>query len=124
MRGVGVDVVAIGRLESALARRAAIASRICTDDERAYCDRARAPRLRAERYAGRFAVKEAVMKVLGVGLGAFRLRDVEVVRAASGAPSLRLHGRAAEMAAERGISAWHLSITHDGALAIAVVLAE
>ena len=60
---------------------------------------------------------------MGVGLWKFRFRDVEVVRARSGAPSVSLGGRAAEMAEERGITGWHLSLTHTDTTAMAVVLA-
>ena len=54
------------------------------------------------------------MKALGVGLGACEFTDIEVRRAESGQPSVHLHGRAAELAAERGVTAWHLSLTHTG----------
>ena len=64
------------------------------------------------------------MKALGVGLGAFGFHDVWVSRAASGEPSLRVTGRAAELAADRGIGVWHLSITHTDLVAIAYVVAE
>ena len=64
------------------------------------------------------------MKALGVGLGAFGFHDVWVSRAASGEPSLRVTGRAAELGADRGIGAWHLSITHTDLVAIAYVVAE
>ena len=73
--------------------------------------------------AARFGAKEAAMKALGAGLGAFRFREVEVVRAESGAPSLALHGAAAALAAERGVTAWQLSLTHTDSTAMAVVLA-
>ncbi|HLT70690.1 MAG TPA: hypothetical protein VKZ72_11020, partial [Acidimicrobiales bacterium] len=62
-------------------------------------------------------------KALGVGLGACRLRDIEVVRAEDGAPSVALHGRAAELARARGATAWHLSLTHTRTMAEAVVVA-
>ena len=123
MIGVGVDVVDLERFAKVLERRPTITGRVFTDDERAYCDRAKVSTKRVERYAGRFAVKEAVHKVLGVGLGSFRLHDVEVIRASSGAPSIAVRGRAAELACERGIESWHVSITHDRVV-IAVVVAE
>ena len=63
------------------------------------------------------------MKALGAGLGAFAFRAVEVVRDDTGAPSLALHGAAATLAAERGVRAWQLSLTHTDATAMAVVLA-
>ena len=74
--------------------------------------------------AARFAAKEAVMKALGAGLGAFRVpRHRGGPRRRAGAPSLALHGAAAALAAERGVRAWQLSLTHTDATAMAVVLA-
>ncbi|MFP5326642.1 MAG: holo-ACP synthase [Acidimicrobiia bacterium] len=93
--GLGTDVVDLDRFRLALARTPGIVERVFTDGERAYAARKKDP---AERLAARFAVKEATMKALGVGLGAFRFHDVEVVKARSGEPSLRLSGRAAELA--------------------------
>ncbi len=63
------------------------------------------------------------MKALGVGLGHFALRDIEVVRAPSGAPSLRLSGAAAALAADRGVAEWRLSLSHTEHLAHAVAVA-
>jgi holo-[acyl-carrier protein] synthase len=63
------------------------------------------------------------MKAMGVGLWKFKLRDVEVVRARSGAPSVALHGKAATMAAERGVTSWVLSLTHTDTTALAVAVA-
>ena len=87
---VGIDLVEVGRLERALARRPSLAGRVFTDVERA----ASARGVATQRLAARFAAKEAAMKALGVGLGAFALRDVEVLTAPDGSPSLALHGRA------------------------------
>ena len=72
----------------------------------------------------RFAAKEAVMKALGVGLGSCELTDIEVVRAESGQPSVRLSGSAADLAAEHGVTTWHLSLTHTESAAHAIVVAE
>ena len=80
--------------------------------------------LAAARLGARFAAKEAAMKALGVGLGAFKLRDVEVVLKRSGAPVLRLHGAAAALASERGVGRWHVSLTHTALTAQAIVIAE
>jgi holo-[acyl-carrier protein] synthase len=63
------------------------------------------------------------MKAMGVGLWKFKFRDVEVVRAKSGAPSVALTGRAAEMASERGVVSWQLSLTHTETTALALVIA-
>ena len=119
--GVGVDAVDIARLRHMLVRRAGLAGRLFTDGERAYAARAAdgAPRL-----ATRFAAKEATMKALGVGLGAFPIRQVEVVRVDLDAPTLVLHGAAAELARRTGVLRWHLSLTHTDQVAMAFVVAE
>ncbi len=64
------------------------------------------------------------MKAMGLGLGEVAMRDIEVVRDESGAPSIRLHGDAAEQAAARGITRWHVSLTHSVTSAHAIVIAE
>jgi holo-[acyl-carrier protein] synthase len=64
------------------------------------------------------------MKALGVGLGAFKLREVEVVRRATGEPALVLHGAAAALAQARGVQRWHVSLTHTALTAQAIALAE
>src|SRR5947199_8009497 len=102
-------------------RRARLPERLFSDEERAYAFRHHDP---APRLAARFAAKEAVMKALGVGLGAFKFRDVEVVLLPSGAPMLRLHGAAGELAAARGVQRWHLSLTHTALTAQAIALAD
>ncbi len=121
MIGIGTDLVEVDRFRLALSRTPRLAERLFSDDERAYAARSHDP---TQRLAARFAAKEAVMKAMGVGLWKFRLRDVEVVRAPSGAPSVRLHGRAAEMAAEKGVSRWHLTLTHTDRTAQAIAIAE
>ena len=73
--------------------------------------------------AARFAAKEAVMKALGVGIGAVALREVEVRRDVAGAPEVVLHGRAAALAAARGVTGWRLSLSHTAGSAMAVALA-
>ena len=79
---------------------------------------------RIERLAGRFAAKEAVLKALGTGFGAgVAFSDVIIHRAAGGPPQVRLTGGAAKAAAERDIAEWRLSISHNGALAIASAIA-
>jgi holo-[acyl-carrier protein] synthase len=118
--GLGTDLVEIARFRLAMERRAALPERLFSDDERAYAFRQKDP---SKSLAARFGAKEAVMKAMGVGLWKFRFRDVEVVRAKSGAPSIVLSGRAAEMASERGIVHWHLSLTHTETTAMAVAIA-
>lgn len=121
--GIGVDEVEVDRFARSLARTLTLARRLFTDDEQAYA--AAAPRLAAQRLAVRFAAKEATLKSMGVGLGACRFVDIEVVRdAASGAPALRLHGGALELATGRGVERWHLSMSHTEVRASAFVVAE
>lgn len=118
--GVGVDVVQVDRLARALARTPGLADRLFTSEERSGGTKGdRSP----ESLAARFAAKEAVAKALGAP-GGLRWRDAEVVALESGRPVLRLHGGVAEEAAAQGISAWHLSLSHDGGVATAVVVAE
>jgi len=124
--GVGVDAVDVDRFRRVLDRRPSIARRLFTDGERADAARSKDA---AQRLAARFAAKEATMKALGHGIGAFALRDVEVVRsgaagAAAGAPSLRLAAGAAELARDRRVARWHLSMTHTAHVAVAMVVAE
>lgn len=107
-------------MRAALARTPTLRARVFTDAERSYCDRRKDP---TERYAARFAAKEAVMKAMGVGMGACKWRDIEVVKAPSGAPSVRLHGGAQVLADERGISSWHLTMTHTHRVAEAIAVA-
>lgn len=118
MIGIGIDAVDVPRFEAMLARRSGLAGRLFTGTE---LDDAHGS---AGRLAARFAAKEAVMKALGVGLGAFGFHDVEVVRAPSGRPSLRVRGAAASLARGQDVTAWWVSLTHTAALAEAVVVAE
>jgi len=118
--GLGLDAVDIGRFRTVLARRPGLESRLFTVGERAYASGLADP---APSLAARFAAKEAVMKALGVGIGAFAFTDVEVVRAPGGKPSLRVVGGAAALAAEQGVGKWHVSLTHTSAVAEAVVAA-
>ncbi len=122
MIGIGTDLVDLDRFRDALVRTPGLVPRLFCADERAYAERRQDP---TERYAARFAAKEAVMKALGVGLGACEFTDIEVVRdEESGAPDLALHGRAAALADEAGVSRWLLTLTHShhAAHAIAVAL--
>ncbi len=112
--GVGVDVVDVARLARALQRTPGLADRLFTDAER---DRA------VESLAARFAAKEAVAKALGAP-GGLRWREAEVVSGERGRPHLAVHGAVAQEAEAQGIRTWHLSLSHDGGVATAVVVAE
>jgi len=118
--GIGVDLCEVDRMRTALGRTPTLRERVFTDDERAYCDRRKDP---TERYAARFAAKEAVMKAMGVGVGACKWREIEVAKASSGAPAVRLHGGAQALADGLGISAWRLTITHTHRIAEAIAVA-
>jgi holo-[acyl-carrier protein] synthase len=118
--GIGVDLCEVDRMRTALGRTPTLRTRVFTDAERAYCDRRKDP---TERYAAHFAAKEAVMKAMGVGVGACRWRDIEVAKAPSGAPSVRLHDTALALAESRGITAWRLTMTHTHRVAEAIAVA-
>jgi holo-[acyl-carrier protein] synthase len=118
--GVGVDLCEVERMRRAVARTPGFVERVFTARERDYCVARRDP---SERFAARFAAKEAVLKAMGVGVGACALREIEVVRAESGQPGLLLHGGAADLAADRGVAAWHLSLSHSATMAEALVVA-
>ncbi len=118
--GVGIDAVDLDRFARVLDRRATIADRLFTAGELAY---ARASVDPVPRLSTRFAAKEATMKALGVGLGAFPFHDVEVVRLGLDAPWLEVRGAALELARSCGVGRWHLSLTHTDRVAMAVVVA-
>ncbi|MBI4934280.1 MAG: holo-ACP synthase [Actinobacteria bacterium] len=121
IKGVGVDAVDIERFRTSLSRTPSMRERLFTEEELAYV----APKVDpVPSLAARFAAREAVMKAMGLGLGAFGFHEVWVTRAESGAPSLAITGRALELAVDRGITQWHLSITHSALVAVAHVVAE
>ncbi len=114
---VGVDLVEVRRVAALVERHSArFTGRVFTAAELADCAG------QAESLAARWAAKEAVAKALGVGIGTVAFQDIEVRRGAVGQPVLALHGRAATLAAERGLTRWSLSLAHDGGLAIAFVV--
>jgi holo-[acyl-carrier protein] synthase len=122
--GAGVDLCEVARIEKALAapHGERLRDRVFTPGEIAYAER---PGNRYERYAARFAAKEAAMKALGTGWrDGVGWRDLEVVNLPSGRPMLRLHGRAAALAAEMSVNKVTLSITHTREQALAMVIFE
>ncbi len=124
--GVGVDAVDVARFRRLLDRRPRFATRCFTETEQSDANRSGDV---AQSLAARFAAKEAVMKALGTGIGAFALTDVEVRRtsgkgATRNAPFLVLHGTAAALAGAQGAARFHLSLTHTDGVAIAFVVAE
>jgi holo-[acyl-carrier protein] synthase len=121
--GLGVDMEEVTRLGEAIRRHGrAFLERIFTPAEIAYCERHRDPE---ERYAARFAAKEATMKALGTGWGkGVRWRDIEVTRLPGGRPTIVLHGVAREHAERMGAQRVSLSITHTRNFALAEVILE
>ena len=119
--GLGTDLVDVDRFRLALDRQGdRLVARLFSDAERDYAFRHRNP---APRLAARFGAKEAVMKALGVGLWKFALRDVEVVRLASGQPTIVLSNKAADLADARNVREWHLTLTHTDTMAAATAIA-
>lgn len=119
--GIGIDAVDVARMREVLRRTPSFRERTFTDGERTYAEKQHDP---TERFAVRFAAKEAVMKAMGLGLGAFGFHDCEVTVAESGQPSLVLRGPALQHARSRGIDRWHVTLTHTEISAVAMVLAE
>src|SRR6476620_5100037 len=113
--GVGLDLLEIERLERAIERRPGLATRLFTDDERAYAAARARP---GQHLAARFCAKEAVAKALA--LHAWSFRDIEVVRGADGPPAVRLHGAVAQRAVELGVAEVRISLTHTRSDAAAV----
>jgi len=118
----GVDLVDCARLARSLDRFGdRFLERVFTEGERAYADSS--AKRRVEHLAARFAAKEAVLKALGTGWrSGIAWTDVEVVREASGRPTVRLHGQAARAAGSLGVEAWVLSLSHTPTMAIASVI--
>jgi holo-[acyl-carrier protein] synthase len=121
--GLGVDITEVDRMEAAIARRGrAFLERLFTPAEIRYCEK---HRKRAERFAGRFAAKEAAMKALGTGWArGVRWVDIEVVREPSGKPTLKLSGATRAIADQLGVKNIVVTITHDGNTALAQVIFE
>lgn len=118
--GVGVDIVGIERFAAILQRTPTFVDRVFTEMESRRPDGT----LRsAQSLAARFAAKEAVAKVLVAGHG-LRWHDCQIATTDQGAPRLVVTGTVQAAAREAGIATWHLSLSHDGGLAIAFVVAE
>jgi holo-[acyl-carrier protein] synthase len=121
--GLGVDIAEVPRIKAAIERHGEpFLRRIFTPSEVEYCERFKN---KFERYAGRFAAKEATMKALGTGWRrGIRWVDLEVIREQSGRPTIALAGEAAKIAAQLGVKRISLSITHTEAQALAQVIFE
>jgi holo-[acyl-carrier protein] synthase len=112
--GIGTDVVAVERLARVLERHPGFLDRVFTPAERG---------LPLESLAGRWAAKEAVAKALGVPDG-LSWQDCEILNAADGRPVLHVTGTVAAAADSRGVTSWHVTLTHDAGVATALVVAE
>jgi len=119
----GIDIVEIARIAEMLAEHGErFIDRCFTDAEREYAQAS--DKRCTERYAVRFACKEAVLKALGTGWrSGISWRDIGVVLEPSGQPRLELSGRCAEIARELGITTWRVSLSHTDTMAIASVIA-
>jgi holo-[acyl-carrier protein] synthase len=118
--GVGIDVVPVARFADAMRRTPSMAARLFTPAE--LVTDLGEPRT-SESLAARFAAKEALAKALGAG-GGMHWADAEVITDADGRPSLVVRGTVAERAASLGVTRWHVSLSHDGGIASATVIAE
>src|SRR5579871_838041 len=121
--GTGIDIAEVPRIAASIERFGdRFLRRIFTAGEMRYCD---SKANRVERYAARFAAKEAAMKALGTGWNhGVRWRDCEVVRKPGGRPTMNFHGRAAEFAAKLSVKNVSLSLTHTAEQAFAQVILE
>ena len=121
--GTGIDIAEVPRIRQSIARFGdRFLQRIYTAGEIRYCD---SKANRVERYAARFAAKEAAMKALGTGWShGVRWRDCEVVRLPGGRPAIAFHGKAGEIAARLGVKQAALSLSHTAEQAIAQVILE
>jgi holo-[acyl-carrier protein] synthase len=112
---LGIDIIKVDRIRASIERFGErFSKRVLTTNEQRYV------RMRPETFAGRWAAKEAVSKVLGLGVRGIGWRDIEVERLPTGQPSVRLHGRAAARAEQLGMERIALSITHESDYAVAV----
>ena len=119
IRGIGVDVVDIARFADRLAAAPGLRDKLFTPQER---------NLPLQSLAARFAAKEAIAKALGAAAGGapgdLNWQDATITRTAGGPPGVLLVGTVQARANQLGISTWHLSLTHDGGIATAMVIAE
>ena len=113
--GLGIDIVDVDRFAVSLTRTPTLAKRLFTPSE--------LEASRPERLAARFAAKEAVAKALGAPRG-LNWHDAVIRSAADGSPHLELSGTVAQAAAQRGAALWHVSLSHDGGMAVALVILE
>jgi holo-[acyl-carrier protein] synthase len=122
--GIGTDIIEVSRIEKALSRHGQrFIERIYSQREAAYCE---ALVNRAQRYATRFAAKEAARKALGaaVPVKALDWHDVEIISSSEGAPQLEFYGQAADFIRQLGVTRSHVSLSHSATSALAFVILE
>lgn len=118
--GIGTDLVDIDRFRKVLQRTPGLFDRLFQADELAYAKLANDP---VPRLAARFAAKEATLKSLGCGVGAMKMRDIEVLHHEDGRPELCLHASAKQKAAAIGATRFLVTLSHTNQFAQAVVVA-
>jgi holo-[acyl-carrier protein] synthase len=121
IKGVGIDIVDIGRIEKALERYPKMKAKLFTNDEALYCQSKNKPYLH---YAVRFAAKEAIVKSLGTGIRGFSWKDISVSRDELGKPTANLINGAAKVANSQKIKKIELSLSFSKNQAVAVAVAE
>lgn len=120
---IGVDIVEVYRIRETIARTPRFVERVYTQNEREYCESKGAAA--AQSYAGRFAAKEAFLKAIQTGWrGKITWHDIEIISDADGVPTLNITGEAQRIAAERGATSVHLSISHTTEHAVAQIILE
>ena len=124
MVGVGTDVIEVARIQRAL-QRPGFMARVYSKSEIQYClgKSEELSKLSIQRFAARFTAKEAVMKAMGVGLGATKFVEIETASTDSGAPAIVLSGSAKDLAGKLGIGRWLVSLSHSDSVAQAFVAA-
>jgi len=123
--GTGIDILEVDRMARTLSRTPRFTDSVFTAGEVAYCGSAANAKVRAQRFAARFAAKEAFLKAMGTGLvDGISWQDITVTRNEAGKPELQISGIARIKMEEKGITALHLSLTHSRAYAAAVVILE
>jgi holo-[acyl-carrier protein] synthase len=120
--GIGTDIIEVERIEQQIHKETGLKQKLFTPREIAYCE---SKKHAAQHFAARFAAKEAFMKALGTGWrDGLAFGEIEIVNDPLGQPQIILHGKAAEMIADRGITRTMVSLSHIKQTAIAVVFLE
>lgn len=120
--GIGTDIIEIKRIEEIITKsKDEFLNRVFTQGEIEYSN---SKKRFIQHFAVRFAAKEAVLKALGIGFREIKWQDIEIINGELGRPQVRLAGRAREIAEEKSIQHWHISLSHSEDKAVAFVIAE